>query len=71
MITRCESDTCKRKNRYRRPVWMIDGRPYCNPCYEAWIDGHFVDEHRVHRLSENELDFESFFRPAARNHSRA
>lgn len=50
---------------------MIDGRPYCNPCYDAWIDSHFADEHRIHRLSENEADFESFFRPTTRNHSRA
>ena len=70
-MSRCESEHCKRKNRYRRTVWLIDGKPYCNPCFEEWCERHFMDEHRVRRMSENECDFESLFRPAARNHSRA
>lgn len=58
MVTReCQTDTCSRRKRHRRAMWMIDGVPYCNPCYERFMETAFVEEHRITRLSDNESDF--------------
>jgi hypothetical protein len=54
----CETKWCLLKQRHRRALWLIDGVPHCNGCYEAWIEDNFVEEHRIVRLSDNNRDFE-------------
>lgn len=40
-----------------KPVWMVDGNCLCTICFEKWCENHFIDEHRVHRISDVESDF--------------
>lgn len=51
---------CKRKgcrSRHNTAVWLIDRVPFCNSCFTAWSETHFLDEHSVIRLSNRERDF--------------
>jgi hypothetical protein len=58
MVSRtCETTTCLIKRRHRPALWLIDGVPHCNPCFETWMESNYIEEHRVHRLSDREDDF--------------
>lgn len=35
----------------------MDRIPYCNHCYTEWMQTHFLDEHVIVRLSDNDYDF--------------
>ena len=68
--TQCESVSCLAKKRKRRPLWLIDNVPHCNPCFESWLETHYLDEHRVRRLSDRDEDFSEWsgHRVHAKNH---
>ena len=51
---------CRRrgcKSRHKDAVWLVDRVPYCNSCYQNFMENHFCDEHLIVRLSDNEYDF--------------
>ena len=39
---------------------MVDRNLMCNSCLEKFLETHFVDEHRIVRLSENDADFPEY-----------
>ena len=41
-----------------KPVWSVDGRLFCQSCFDMWIEDNPLDEHKIIRLSDDEKDFE-------------
>jgi hypothetical protein len=59
-VTMAKKTFCHNCKSYRRPVcWLIDKHFFCQPCAESTIElmGD-ATEHSIHRLSENDSDFE-------------
>jgi hypothetical protein len=36
---------------------MVDGKLFCGSCFEHYLETHSIDEARIHRLSDREVDF--------------
>lgn len=53
----CETTACLIKRRHRPALWLIDRVPHCNPCFEVWMESHYIEDHKVQRLSDKEDDF--------------
>lgn len=69
VMRQCETSSCLLKCRHRRALWLIDHVPYCNACYEAFMETNFVDEHLIRRLSDDEDDFGGAVPRAQKNHA--
>jgi hypothetical protein len=57
---RCEGLDRARKecrSRNNKAVWMVDGKLFCGSCFEHYLETHSIDEARIHRLSDREVDF--------------
>ena len=60
-MIRCEGDSCEKQKLRRSPrkaVFLVDGKPNCAACFEAFLETHEVHAHRIRRISENEKDFD-------------
>ena len=54
-LKRCERKNCR--SRSPHAVWMVDGKLFCASCFERHLETHSIDELRICRLSERELDY--------------
>ena len=52
---RCEDKNCR--SRHPKGVFLVDGHVKCFHCHERFLETHFVEDHRIYRLSDDEEDF--------------